>query len=427
VTATTSRSPAPGPRIAGARVASLGLSAIVAVAIVPLVVEMAVALVRGELEALPFYLIFLLLPANLGIVGRVLTTRRPENMVGWLLLVSGALAAVTFATGEYERSAIAAGGWDWPLLLPAAWIAASWFIPAIGILVVFLPLLYPTGHLPGPRWRWVALAGVFGVAAGAIGPAVHPGPLADPRGPLNPLVPPEPLLTWIQTASALSNVIAPPVFVLALASLVIRFRRSRGAERQQIKWFLFVATIATVLFAVSILDTGPVSDVAWALGILAMGFLPLAIGLAILRYRLYDIDRVLSRTVGYTLVTAILAVTFGAVVIVAQAVLAPVTQSSTLAVALSTLVVAAAFQPLRRAIQGRVDRRFDRSRVNAERLVTTFGETLRDVTDLPTIHDTLVATAGSTWTPTAVGIWFAGCVDGTGRHPEWRRRAPRAS
>jgi hypothetical protein len=136
-----------------------------------------------------------------------------------------------------------------------------------------------------------------------------------------------------------------------------------------------------------------------------MAFLPLAIGLAILRYRLYDIDRVVSRAVGYTLVTAILAAAFATAVIVAQTVLAPVTQSNTLAVAASTLVVAALFQPVRRAIQGRVDRRFDRSRVNAERLVTTFGDTLRDVTDMPTIHETLVETVGATWAPAAVGMW----------------------
>jgi hypothetical protein len=229
--------------------------------------------------------------------------------------------------------------------------------------------------------------------------------MGDPRGPLNPFVPAEPFRTWIETAATLSNAIAPFVFVLALASLVIRFRRSHGAERQQIKWFLFVAAVATVLFAVSMVDVQPVSDVAWALGLLTMAFLPLAIGLAILRYRLYDIDRVVSRTVGYTLVTAILAAAFVGGVIVAQRVLAPITQSNTLAIAASTLVVAALFQTVRRAIQGRVDRRFDRSRVNAERLVTTFGDTLRDVTDLPTINDSLVATVGTTWAPAGVGMW----------------------
>jgi hypothetical protein len=388
-----------------ARVATIVLSSIVAVALIPLALETLSALLRGDVQSIPFFLIFLLLPANLGLVGAVLTTRRPDNSIGWLLLVSGALAGLTFSAGELERSAMAAGNWDWPLLVPAAWVASSWFIPAIGILVVFLPLLFPTGHLLSPRWRWVAIAGIFGVAAGTLGPATAPGPMADPRGPLNPFVPPEPIVTWIQAAATLSSLIAPPVFVLAFASLLIRFRRSRGVERQQIKWFLFVAAVATVLFVVSMLSIGAVSDIAWALGLLTMAFLPLAIGLAILRYRLYDIDRVVSRAVGYTLVTATLAAAFAAAVIVAQTVLAPVTQSSTLAVAASTLVVAALFQPVRRAIQGRVDRRFDRSRVNAERLVTTFGDTLRDVTDLPTIHDTLVATVGTTWAPADVGIW----------------------
>ena len=403
--ASTGGSPAPEPRSRRARVATLVLSSIVVIALAPLAFETVAALLRGDVQAIPFFLIFLLLPANLGLVGAVLTTRRPDNVIGWLLLVAGVLTGLTFAAGEYERSAIAAGGWDWPLLAPAAWVASSWFIPAVGILVVFLPLLFPTGHLLSPRWRWVAVAGIFGVAAGAIGPAVIPGPMGDPRGPLNPFVPPEPFLTWIETAATISNVIAPPVFALALASLFIRFRRSRDVERQQIKWFLFVAAVATVLFAISIIEVGSISDVAWALGLLTMAFLPLAIGLAILRYRLYDIDRVVSRAVGYTLVTAVLAAAFATAVIVAQTLLAPVTQSSTLAVAASTLVVAALFQPVRRAIQGRVDRRFDRSRVNAERLVTTFGDALRDVTDLPTIHDTLEATVDATWAPAAVGMW----------------------
>ena len=361
-------------------------------------------MLRGDLPAIPFFLVFFLLPANLGLVGTVLTIRRPENVIGWLLLVAGVLAGVSFAGGEYERSVFAAGG-DWPMLVPAAWIASAGFLPAIGILVVFLPLYFPTGHLLSPRWRWVVVAGILGVSAGTLGAAVVQGPMGDPRGPLNPLVPPEPLLTWIEAVSTLSNYLAPPVFVLAFASLLIRFRRSRDIERQQIKWFLFVAGVATVLFAISVLDVGDISNVAWGLGLLTMACLPLAIGLAILRYHLYDIDRVVSRAVGYTLVTAILAAAFGAAVIVAQTVLAPVTESSTLAVAVSTLLVAALFQPVRRAIQVRVDRRFDRSRVNSERLVTTFGETLRDVTDLPTIHETLVATAGATWAPTAVGMW----------------------
>jgi hypothetical protein len=378
-----------------ARIATIVLSSIATVALVPLALEAVSEVVRGEIGAVPFGLLFLFLPLNLGIVGAVLTTRRPGNVIGWMLLVCGTIAAVTFAAGEYERSAIGGAGADAPLAVLAAWVASFLFIPAIGILVVFLPLLYPSGRLLSPRWRWVAVVGILGVATGTIGAAVAPGPLGDPQGPANPFVPPEPILAWIGAATTLSNVVAPPVFVLALTSLLLRFRRSRGVERQQIKVFLFVASVGTVLFAISVLSIGPASDAAWALGLVTMAMLPLAIGLAILRYRLYDIDRVVSRAVGYTLVT----------VIVTQAVLTPVTQSSSAAVAASTLLVAGLFQPVRGAIQRRVDRRFDRSRVNAERLVSGFGETLRDVTDLSTIQDALVATAAATWTPSAIAVW----------------------
>jgi len=296
VIAPAGHSPAPDPRSRRARVATLVLTSIVVVSLVPLGLETAAAVLRGDLPAIPFFLVFLLLPANLGLVGAVLTTRRPENVIGWLLLVAGVLAGVSFTGGEYERSVFAAGG-DWPMLVPAAWLASVGFLPAIGILVVFLPLYFPTGHLLSPRWRWVVVAGILGVTAGALGAAVAAGPMGDPRGPLNPLVPPEPLATWIAAVSTLSNYLAPPVFLLALASLLIRFRRSHDTERQQIKWFLFVAAVATGLFGVSVLDIGAASNFAWGLGLMTMACLPLAIGLAILRYHLYDIDRVVSRAV----------------------------------------------------------------------------------------------------------------------------------
>ena len=205
------------------------MSSIVVIALVPLAIGMAAALLSGDLPDIPFLLIFLLLPANLGLVGAILTTKRSENVIGWLLLVSGVLAGLCFAGGEYERSAMAAGG-DWPLVVPAAWVASAWFIPAIGILVCFLPLVFPTGHLLSPRWRWVVVVGIFGVSAGALGSATAPGPMAGPGGPLNPFVPPEPLLTLIEAVSTVSTLLAPPVFVLAFASLLIRFRRSRDTS-----------------------------------------------------------------------------------------------------------------------------------------------------------------------------------------------------
>jgi hypothetical protein len=188
---------------------------------------------------------------------------------------------------------------------------------------------------------------------------VAPGPLADPRGPLNPFVPPEPLLTWILTAWTIGNFVAPPVFLLSLASLLLRFRRSTGVERQQIKWFLFVASIAAVAFGISILNIGPISDVGWVLGIMAMGFLPLAIGLAILRYRLYEIDRIVNRALVYGALTAILAGVFAAATALSQRLFIAVAgQSSDAAIVLTTLVVVAIYAPVRKRVEAVVDRYF---------------------------------------------------------------------
>ena len=335
------------------------LSAIVVVSLIPMVYGTLSALVRGELQDLLFYLIFLLLPANLGLVGAVLTTRRPENRVGWLLLVAGALAGLAFACGEYERFVLAAGRLDAPLLVPAAWIASSVFIPAIGILVVFLPLLYPSGHLDSPRWRVVVGIGVLGVTSSGIGLALAPGPLGGPGGPLNPLSPPEPLASLAQSAATIGNLAAPPVFLLAFASLLRRFRRSSGVERQQIKWFLFAAAVATFAFVISIPNVPVVSDIAWAVGIFAMGFLPLAIGIAILRYRLYEIDRIVNRTIVYGAVTAILAGVFAAATALSQRLFISVAgQSSDLSIVMTTLVVVAIYAPVRKRVEAVVDRYF---------------------------------------------------------------------
>jgi hypothetical protein len=224
---------------------------------------------------------------------------------------------------------------------------------------VFLPLLYPTGNLQSRRWRIVVAIGTVGIMLGAIGSAVLPGPLADPRGPLNPFVPPEPLLSFIQVASTISNFAAPPIFLLSLGGLLLRFRRSTGVERQQIKWFLFVASVATVAFGLSIFSIGPISDVGWVVGILAMGFLPLAIGLAILRYRLYEIDRIVNRALVYGALTAILAGVFAAATALSQRLFIAVAgQSSDGAIVLTTLVVVAIYAPVRKRVEAVVDRYF---------------------------------------------------------------------
>jgi hypothetical protein len=365
------------------------------------------AIAIGKIADLPFYLLFFLLPASLSAVGGLLALRRSENAIGWLLLTSGTLASVTFACGEYVRLATEQSAADWPLIVAAAWLSATGFVPAIGMLIVFLPLLFPTGHLLSARWRIVALIAVGGIAAGAIGPATAPGPLNTPGGPLNPLVPPEPFLGWIQTISTASNLIAPPIFVLSVVSLLLRFRQSSGVEREQIKWFLLAASLAAAAFALSVISVGVISDVAWVLGLMLMACLPVAIGFAIFRYRLYDIDRIISRTVAYATVTAVLAGVYVVAFLSLGALLAPFTANqSPVAVAASTLVVFALFAPVRAWIRTLVDRRFNRARYDAEREVDAFAARVRDEVEVGTVATALEDTLVRTVQPTTSGIWL---------------------
>jgi hypothetical protein len=374
--------------------------------IVALLGSLVLSVSADNLGDAPFFLVFLLMPASLGAVGTLLCLRRPRNVVGWLLLVSGALAGLAFAGAEYVRLAEASGNLDRPFIVLAAWVSDTWFVPSIGMLVVFLPLLFPDGRLPGPRWRIVVVLGVYGVITGALGTATTPGPLGDNGALPNPFVPPQPLLDWIQLAATIGNVLAPPIFLVAVASLVLRFRRAGAAEREQIKWLLFVAAFAAVAFAISLPNIGLVSDAGWLVGLVTLGLLPIAIAIAILRYRLYEIDRIISRTVSYALITALLAASYVVAFLVLQALLAPFTESSgPVVVAASTLLVFALFSPIRRRIGGAVDRRFNRRRYDAEREVAVFSSRARDETDIGRLEAEVAETVRRTLAPSRVVVW----------------------
>jgi hypothetical protein len=351
--------PAPDSVQPARRWLSVALAAVLLASLVSLAFGALHALAMGDLQSLLFYALFLALPANLGIVGTILTVRRPRNRIGWLLLVSGVLAGVTFAAGDYGHQAVIAGQLDAPLLPLALWISSWAFIPTLGMLVVFVPLLYPTGELLGPRWRIVVAIAIVGVTTGALGPAVLPGPMGE-GAPANPFAAPEPLLSWIEATYAAGNYVAPFVFALALLSVLIRFRRSVGIERQQIKWFLFVALIGTIAFGISVVfQSGPLSDAGWVTGLVAVAALPIAIGLAILRYGLYEIDRIVNRALVYGAVTAILAGVFAAATVLAQRVfISTAGQSSDVAIVLETLVVVAIYAPVRKRVEALVDRYF---------------------------------------------------------------------
>jgi hypothetical protein len=391
--------------VAASRTPRVAVVSVVA-SLAAVVFIMAVTIAMGSIGAIAFSLIPMLLIVDMALVGGLLAIRRPDNAIGSLLLGVGLLAAVSFGASYYARLDSLIDGGRLPFVVPVAWIGTWVFIPAIGLLVVFLPMLYPTGHLPGPRWRILAGVTIVALSIGTLQSATAPGPLNSADWIVNPVRLPAPLVDWITAIGTISRLTAPPAFLIAVAGLMARFRASRGAERQQLKWFLYVASITAIALGLSIFSAGPVSDAAWAVGLIAMGFLPVAIGIAILRYRLYEIDRIISRTIGWAVLTGILGLAFLALVLGLQVVLAPLTRSNGLALATSTLVVAAAFAPARRRVQAIVDRRFDRARYDAAREIAGFTVRVRDEVDVEQLTSTLSATLMRTMQPATASIWL---------------------
>ncbi|HEY8988333.1 MAG TPA: hypothetical protein VIM39_04880 [Candidatus Limnocylindrales bacterium] len=389
------------------RLAVVGVAASLAAVAFIMAVNV-VFLLNGRIGETAFSLIPTLLIVDLSVVGGVLTIRRPGNAIGPLLLGTGLLAAVSFAAGYYAYLDNLMGGGRLPFVVPVAWIGGWIFVPAIVLMVLFLPILFPTGHLPGPRWRILAGVAIVGLSIGTLQSATAPGPLDSADWIVNPVRLPAPLLDLITAMGTISRLTAPPAYLIAVAGVVARFRAARGVERQQLKWFLFVASITAVALGISILHVGPISDAAWIVGLVAMGCLPLAIGIAILRYRLYEIDRIASRTVSYAAVTAVLVTVFTAVNLALEAALASMTQAGTLAVAASTLVVFALFQPLRRRVQAGVDHRFNRDRYEADRIVAAFAERLRDQVDPDRLRLELDRVLAQTVAPTSSYLWLRG-------------------
>jgi hypothetical protein len=335
--------------------------------------------------------------------GAVLASRRPRHPVGWLLLVVGLSAAWGGVPPAYAAYGLLAR----PGALPAAdAVARYWPITLIitQTAASFVLLLTPTGRLPSPRWRWWARLTAAAAAILLVALAVASGPL-DPRyqvlgGPFDLRGQGGMLLVVNQLALAATTL----AVVVGAASLVVRFRRARGAERQQLRWVASAAALAVVGAVVALggLAVGATAVVTWAIS-LSFAVLPLAIGAAILRYRLYDLDRILSRTLAYGLLSVLLGLGYAAVVL-GMGRLLP--DSSSLAVAAATLVVAAVFQPARRRIQAVVDRRFNRRRHDAAQMIEAFGTRLRDQVDLDTLTGELLAVVAQTMQPTQASLWL---------------------
>lgn len=336
--------------------------------------------------------------ASMTIVGGPLAARRTTNPAGWLLLAWGLVISFYAFVGQYATYAMVTHpgslpGGDW-----LAWAASSMWHAAF-VCFVALFLLFPHGRLLSPRWRpvlWLAIVVYAGLAATGLGWSVATRehfPFA--RDPL--------VLPGRSVATAAYAVLLETNLALVLAaavSLAVRLRRSRGDERQQVKWFIYPSMAAVTLFVISIGVVGNGS-----LGVFLFPVIPISTAIAITKYRLYDIDRLVSRTVSYAAISGLLVGVYLLLALVGQT-LVPGRSRSQPVVAISTLVVAALFQPIRRRVQHAVDRRFNRSRYDASRAIDAFAARLREQIDLDSLRTELVGIVHQTMQPTSASLWL---------------------
>jgi hypothetical protein len=335
-------------------------------------------------------------------VGAVLGTRRPRHPVGWLLLALGLCLSASGPAEAYTNYGAARLG------APPAASFAALYMPATVVAAFacmgFVLLLTPTGALPSPRWRWWTRAVVATLVSLLLVVTFAPRPgHASFQTVDNPLdlhgFSGVPLIAY--QAALTVTIIA---LVLAAASLVVRFRRARGTERQQLRWVALATVVVALLFVVVLAGLALASFAVAALASsLCVAVLPLAIGAAVLRYRLYDLDRIISRTLSYGLLTVLLGGAYAGVVLGLGDLLG---RASNLAVAGATLTVAAVFQPARRRIQRLVDRRFNRHRYDAAQTIGRFSARLRQSIDLDALTAELLGVIDQTMQPTQVGLWL---------------------
>jgi hypothetical protein len=343
-------------------------------------------------------------------VGAIVASRRPENPVGWLLCLSGVATSTSTFTSQYAIYALLAQ----PNSLPAgegmAWIA-SWMLPIMNGLQVSYLMLFPTGRLPSRRWRWLAWLTVAYILVGVITAAFSPGAYMGFLGPIrNPLG----IEGFTQFYKAVVYTMSPALFLAAAFSLVVRLRQAVGVERQQLKWLAYAAgglVIVTILVIITIaLDTPRWYEwVANAISVVVTPSVPIAIGIAILRYRLYEIDVIINRTLVYGSLTAVLVALYFGGVATTQAILQALTgreELPQLVVVASTLAIAALFNPLMRRVQNLVDRSFYRRKYDAAKTLETFSAKLRDETDLNSLNSDLLSVVRDTMQPEHVSLWL---------------------
>jgi hypothetical protein len=358
-----------------------------------------------------------IIAVSFSVVGALIASQRPENTIGWIFLAVGFFYGLLSTADEYAIYALLTNPGSLPLGAQASWLGQWVWAPGLSLILVFLPLLFPDGHPPSHRWRPVAWLGGLSIGLAVVSSIIL---LWPERGPA--LVTGDEYPSHVLQAHVLQVLVefvaVPMLFVAGLGaviSLFVRFRRARGGERQQIKWF----ASAAVLTLVWLLVFGQASPHGLPEVIVALSFLlvipsiPIATGIAILRYRLYDIDVIINRTLVYGSLTVTLAAVYLGSIVVLQTLQYRVsvgitgqTEQSQLVIVVSTLVIAALFTPLRRRIQSFIDRRFYRSKYDARKTLEAFSIKLRDETDLDALSDDLVGVVRETMQPAHVSVWL---------------------
>jgi hypothetical protein len=354
----------------------------------------------------PFYLVGFVAFLS---VGALVASRRPENPIGWLFCTI-ALSNFLWAFGwQYAVYALVTEPGSLPGGHAMAWLGTGWSATlGWGLMATFVPLLFPTGRLPSRRWRPVAWLAAALLTVGMLALAFTPGPINEE----GPSVPNPAGMEGVGTLVLVENIaisLLLAIMVASVSSVVLRFRRSRGEERQQIKWFAFAIVLLVSSIVLGILANFVPGFVAVtnALQVFGVSSVPIAVGVAILRYRLYDIDRIINRTLVYGALTAALVLMYVGGVVLLQSVFRALTgQESQLAVVASTLVIAALFNPFRRRIQIFIDRLFYRRRYDAAKTLEAFSVRLRDRTDLDALSGDLVGVVRETLQPEHASLWL---------------------
>jgi hypothetical protein len=388
----------PLPRRASAGWAIAALDG--AVFVVSLVIWLRSDLALGLFDAATY----ILLPLVFGGVGAMLTARVPGNPIGPLFLVATTGMAVLVGTQSYVLLGLGPGAYP-PGAAWAALLANLVWIPSQLVVLIGVPLVYPDGRLLSPRWRLVPIATVLVVLPVELQSVFSTAPLNDFTTLTSPLADAEAEAVFTSLA-AISALLGVPLLALAGASLVVRYRRSDAIGRLQLRWL--AAAVGLAVVAASIAFNAPAGwrDIGNSIALVALIAMPVAVGVAIVRYRLYEIDRLISRGISYAIVTLLLLATYGASVLLLSDPLGSLFSGNAIAVAISTLLVAALFQPLRSRVQRIVDRRFDRSRIDGDRTVAAFAARLRHEVDIDALRTDLASTVDRSVRPDAVGLWL---------------------